>query len=101
MHLGVSETAYHNWETNKTEPVIRMFPRIIEFLGYYPFSEPQMLGERILKYRRYNGISVKRLARKIGIDEGTLSRWEKGAIRPDNIIAQRLRKIMEFSYEFL
>lgn len=76
LRLGVNEWTYGNWENDKTEPAIRMFPRIIEFLGYYPFPEPKTLGERILSYRRYHGVSVKRLAFQIGVDEATLGRYE-------------------------
>lgn len=78
LHLGVNEWTYGNWENDRAEPTVRMFPKILSFLEYYPFAEPQTLGERILKYRRYNGISVKRLALEIGVDEQTLSRWERG-----------------------
>ena len=94
MRLGINEWTYHKWETNKAVPMIRMYPRVIEFLGYYPFPEPQTLGERILSYRRHNGISVKRLARQIGVDEQTLGKWETGETQPDDMRLQRLREKM-------
>ena len=65
MRLGVNECTYHNWETNKIEPIISMYPGIILFLGYYPFPEPQTLGERILAYRRKNGLSLFRMAMSV------------------------------------
>ncbi|MFC1491820.1 helix-turn-helix domain-containing protein [Nitrospinota bacterium] len=95
LRLGISECTYHNWETNKTEPIISMFPRIIEFLGYYPFPEPKTLGERILAYRRKNGLSLFRMAKTLGVDESTLSRWEKGEVCPNSMHAYRLNKIVE------
>ena len=33
-NIGVDEATVHNWETNHTVPVVRLIPRIIEFLGY-------------------------------------------------------------------
>ena len=80
LRLGVNEWTYHNWETNKVEPMTSMYPRIIDFLGYYPFPEPQTLGERILSYRRYSGHSLKRLAVMLGVDAATVARWESGTI---------------------
>lgn len=78
LRLGINEWTYHNWETDKSEPVIRMYPRIIEFLGYYPFPEPQMVGEKLVAYRRQHGLARSRLASMVGIDEGTVLRAEQG-----------------------
>ncbi len=80
LRLGVNEWTYHNWETNKNVPMVSMYPKIIEFLGYYPFPEPQTLGEHILGYRRRKGLSLKRMAKILDVDEGTLTRWEKGIV---------------------
>ena len=92
--LGVNEWTYHKWETNKTEPIISMYPKVIEFLGYDPFPEPQTVGERFYAYRRRGGISVQRLAEKFGVNEKTLSRWEKGETQPDDNKLKQLRNRM-------
>ena len=80
LRLGINEWTYHNWETNKNEPFINMYPKVIEFLGYYPFPEPKTLGERILSYRRHNGLSLVRMAELLGVDKATLTRWERGMV---------------------
>ena len=33
-HIGVDTTTIHNWEGNKSVPVIRYTPAILRFLGY-------------------------------------------------------------------
>jgi DNA-binding XRE family transcriptional regulator len=35
--IGVSEDTITNWENNRAQPHIRNYPKIIEFLGYFPF----------------------------------------------------------------
>ena len=72
-------------------PVVRMMPRIIEYLGYDPYPPPQSLGERIAAGRRRCGLSRKRLARLIGADEATVARWESGLAKPNG---ERFRQLM-------
>ena len=35
------------------------------------------LGQQIKQYRRKQGLSIKKLAKQLGIDPTTLARWEK------------------------
>jgi len=44
----------NNLETNRTNPAVRLVPRIIEFLGYVPYSIPKSLPEQ-LRTRRISG----------------------------------------------
>ena len=55
---------------------------IIEFLGYDPFPEPRTAGERLAAKRRRLGLSRKRLAKKLSMDEMTLARIENGEYEP-------------------
>ena len=74
--LWVNEWTIVNWEKDKTQPSVRYLPRIIDFLGYDPYPAPQSLADELVAQRRRLGLSRKRLARKLTIDEGTLTRWE-------------------------
>ena len=78
--LGVSEFSILSWEKNRAEPAYRHIPRIIAFLGYLPSSGilEKPLGDKILRYRQLRGINQEALALEIGVDPGTLARWEKG-----------------------
>ena len=54
----------------------------MEFIGYDPFPAPQCLGEEVAATRRRLGLSRKRLAKKLGMDEATLARVEERASKP-------------------
>jgi Helix-turn-helix len=62
------------------QPVLHRLPAIAAFLGYdldaLPADAP--LGLRIASKRRRLGLSQKALAESLGIDEGTVRRWERG-----------------------
>jgi transcriptional regulator with XRE-family HTH domain len=76
--LGVSESTLRHWEKYTTTPAIRFVPRILEFLGYDPYPEPIDLSQRLFWARRRRGRSIREVARELGIDPGTLQRWERG-----------------------
>jgi transcriptional regulator with XRE-family HTH domain len=74
--IGVSAWTIMNWEKGYSEPDIRYFPAILAFLGYDPYPEPKTLGEKIIAWRRQNGMPRKSLARQLGIDEAALAKRE-------------------------
>lgn len=81
--IGVEETSIYNWENNRSTPIIKHIPKIIEFLGYTPDIFPhETLGEKLTYYRKIHGLSQKELAMKLGIDQTTLRRWERNERRP-------------------
>lgn len=51
-------------------------------LGYNPLPEPKTLAERLVQHRRVLGMSQTELASKLGVDPGTLARWERGEREP-------------------
>lgn len=93
LQLQVDSYTVCNWENNKTIPAVRYLPRIIQFLGYYPYPAPETLGERLLAYRRHLGLSCKRMAQRLSVDEGTLARWERGIGAPSG---KHQRSVIEF-----
>jgi Mg chelatase-like protein len=80
--LGTCEATFANWEKGTRKPSVRYYPLIIEFLGYEPWPVPQSLGEKLMAQRRRLGLSVKRAARDMSIDEGTWTAWERGKRKP-------------------
>src|SRR6185312_15956348 len=82
QELGTDEWTVGNWEKDRTFPAVRYFPAIFRFLGYDPFPEPITLSEKLLAKRRALGLSVKRAAIQIGVNEGTFARWERGEWKP-------------------
>jgi transcriptional regulator with XRE-family HTH domain len=74
--MDVSETSVLDWENGK-QPHARMFPTIIGFLGYEPWPEARTLADMLLAERRRRGLSAKRAAKLLCVDEGTWGRWER------------------------
>ncbi len=89
--LGLDECTVGNGEKDRTYPAVRFLPRIIDYLGYTPFPEPKTMGERLRSRREAMGLSRKALAARLGIDTGTLQRYEQGRWRP----GPRNRAILE------
>ena len=94
--LRVNQFTLINWEKDRTGPEVRYLPRIIAFLGYDPFPHGQSLGGRITARRRTMGLSIKRLAKVLGFDEGTLAHYETGLWNPNG---KRLVRIERFLTE--
>ena len=78
----VNTWTYILWEQDKSVPTIRHYPGIFDFLGYDPFPTPMSLPEQIASKRRQLGLPLKEVANLLGVDEGTLSRWESGEWKP-------------------
>ena len=76
--LEVSEDTITYWENGRSKPSIRQFPKIVEFLGYDPYSYDALtLSGRMKLYRHKNGLSQEELAKMLGVNESTVFSWEK------------------------
>ena len=77
-HLGVTRSTIWNWESNYSAPQLRFIPKVIAYLGYDPHdTQSGSLGEQILALLRSQGVSQKELAHRLGVDPGTLGKWER------------------------
>ena len=83
-----------NWEKGKTIPATRYLPRITTFLGYDPFPAPRTLGKRVVAARRRLGISRKKLALRLNVDEGALKRWEEDRMTPRRNCLSKIRSFL-------
>jgi len=75
--IRVSEATIYNWERNATSPQVHDLPGIIQFLGYNPLPPVRMEGERLVRNRYELGLTQKEMAKRLGIDPTTLSRYER------------------------
>ncbi len=76
------QTPIFLWENNRVKPSLRLIPKIIEFLGYDPYEAvAENLADNIKAYRRLRGLSQKKLAELLGVDQTTLAGWERGEHR--------------------
>ncbi|MBI1804137.1 MAG: helix-turn-helix transcriptional regulator [Ignavibacteriae bacterium] len=94
--LGVTTSTITNWEKNRGGSALRLIPNITTFLGYDPVPETATtLGQKIKLYRRSRGLSMKKLAKKLGIDPTTLTRWERGRSVPSSRLRDRLNDLFD------
>ena len=93
--IGVEETSVYNWENNRSKPKVYLLPKIIEFLGYIPFEVPsKTIGDRIKSYRKEHGLSQRKLARLLGVDQTTIRDWESGKHKPIKKLLKRISEIL-------
>jgi transcriptional regulator with XRE-family HTH domain len=90
--LGIGTHTLTTWEKDNSLPEIRYWPGIIAFLGYDPHPRPTTLGERLKAKYRAMGLPRKEAARRLGLDEGTLQRYEEGTWRPTTPRSRRIIK---------
>ena len=93
--VNATTSTVTNWEKNRTSPRLYLLPKITEFLGYDPLqSNATTLAEKIKKYRIQRGLSLRKLAKKLGIDPATLARWERSSTIPRKKLCQALKNIL-------
>jgi transcriptional regulator with XRE-family HTH domain len=92
--LGVDQTTVTNWELNRTVPALRFLPGIIRLIGYVPVASGPSPADRLRHSRRSLGLSQKRLAGLLGVDESTVARWERGSRHPRRELRARLEAVL-------
>ncbi len=90
--IGVSEDTITYWENGRTTPQINLNPKLIEFLGFFPFEiDTSTLGGKISKHRYEFGYDIAKLAKKIGVNERTVVKWEQNIRLPHG---RNLKKVL-------
>ena len=89
--IGVRIETVLNWEKHKTEPAVQHYPKIITFLGYCPYQVATTFGQKLKRYRMYQGYSLKVFAKQVHADETTVAGWEADAFLPNEKHLQALR----------
>ncbi len=76
--MGIATETYINWEKGKTEPVAAQFRPGRDLPGPRPYAKPQTPAERLKAKRRALGVTFSQVARHLGWDTGTLTRYLNG-----------------------
>jgi transcriptional regulator with XRE-family HTH domain len=92
--IGVDKTSVFNWEGNRSSPEIRYTPAIIDFLGYDPLPAADTMAEQLIRQRTSLGLSQKEAAGRIGVDPGTLAKWEQGKREPASGFLGRVERFL-------
>jgi DNA-binding XRE family transcriptional regulator len=97
--FGVDKTTIYLWESNRVKPSLATTPKIIEFLGYDPQpANPESLGEKICNFRRIHGLSQKKLARLLQVDQSSIGNWERGEHQPSEKLHNKLTSFIASLY---
>jgi transcriptional regulator with XRE-family HTH domain len=92
--IGVDATSIHNWETNVSTPSLQYMPAILEFLGYNPVPQGSGWAERLVQCRTALGLSQNESAKRMGVDQSTLARWERGEREPTGGFAAQAQRFL-------
>jgi transcriptional regulator with XRE-family HTH domain len=94
--LNVSPDCITNWENNKNQPQVNYFPRIIKFLGFFPFEiDTTTLMGKLKAYRYQNGLSQKKLGKTLNVDATTILGWELGQRKPSKKMLTKLHDVLK------
>jgi len=113
--LRVSTVTLSRWERDTVYPTWAFQPRIIEYLGYDPFTNPALgrpkgnetpfvailssdgsvpFGTALRKYRLEMRKNQKEFACELGVDTKTLRDWETNKHNPLPTLRRRLLKFL-------
>jgi len=92
--LAVHKTSIANWESNASQPDYQYMPAVIQFLGHNPLPKGRTWAERLIRHRAGLGITQGEAARRIGVDQGTLAKWERGEREPAGRFAERVEQFL-------
>ena len=67
-----------NWERNLSAPRVGYMPAIIRFLCYNPLQPSDGWANRLVQACMALGLSQKDAAARMGVEQCTLARWERG-----------------------
>ncbi len=90
--IGCRPAALGSWEKGRVAPDVRFWPAILAFLGCDPRPEPAGFGGRLRAAREAEGLSERELARRLGLDPGTVAAWEGDQVRRP---FPRIRRVFE------
>jgi DNA-binding XRE family transcriptional regulator len=94
--LRVTETTIVHWEKHQTAIGYQYLPRIIDFLGYLPFTDTfeKTIGERIVLLRHIRGLTQEELAPELNASPSKMHRWETGVSYPPKHIVEAVDSLL-------
>ena len=94
--LQIDRETLRGWENGLYKPFPKHFPKIIEFLGYYPFEqETSTLGGRIKKHRLSLGLNQEQFAKLINVERCSIMYWENNTRIPNENSLRKLKKVLK------
>ncbi|MBI4467768.1 MAG: helix-turn-helix transcriptional regulator [Acidobacteria bacterium] len=91
VQIGVDQDTIWNWESNATHPALPLIPKVIEFLGYALYVRAACQTEKLSRFRKTRGMSIKEMAGHLGVDPSTVAGWEAERHRPGRRYRRKIR----------
>lgn len=86
-----SPESIYLWEKDRVRPSITQYPKVIEYLGYFPFEiDTNMFSGQLKRYRYEHGLSQEKMAEYLDIDESTVFYYERRKYQPSLKIIKKL-----------
>lgn len=90
--VNATTSTVTNLEKSRTSPRRYLLPKIYGFLGYNPLViNSKSFGKQIRLCRIQNGLSLRKMARELGVDPDTVAKWETMQRVPKPTILERLK----------
>lgn len=84
------------WENNHNKPIISKLPKIIKFLGYFPFDFDTMsFGGKLKKYRYIHGLSQRQVSKLLNVDSSVIRHFETKSRQPMTKHQRRIFELIE------
>lgn len=90
--LSTLREHYERWERDEVEPTASFWPRLISFLGYYPFPLQSPAGW-VLMTRRLLGLSQFAFGRRVKAIAKDVREWEHGSSEPPHELLAKIQQI--------
>ncbi len=116
--LGVSKRTLSLWETDQVYPAWAYQPRLVEYLGHDPFTDPALgrplgnesngvaflgletplsFGQQVKKHRLGQRKTGNQFAKELRVDAKTLSAWESGRREPIGQLRKRIEDLLRLA----
>ena len=93
--LGIREETVHLWEAGRARPLPRHYGAIIRLLELDSAPSAGTLSERLRSTRLGLSLTQAQMAKRLAIDEGSISRWESGSRQPSRWMTDRLACLLD------
>lgn len=104
--VGVKEIVVQDWENSRKMPNIDQMNRLLSVLELKESDlflvdedlleeEREFNGDRLKEIRLERGLSQKKLSKMIGCHYMSMSRWETGAVIPNQRNIEKLSDILQ------
>lgn len=91
--IKIDRETLRGWELGLFEPHVYHYPKIIEFLGYCPFTfDTNAIAGKIKTYRFKHGLTQKQFGALLKKDSSVIWEWESNGRKPN---AKFLKQILE------